>query len=699
MIPASSSESADARPQARFSAALLKVASRCNLNCDYCYVYQHADQSWRTQPKLISDATLHRFGQRLDEYVAAEGLERFSVIFHGGEPLLFSAEGLARIAATVRGLVRTSCELDFSLQTNGVLLTDDALCTLQQAGISVSLSLDGPRHVHNRHRLNHAGESTFDATMEALQRLSSAEPGVFAGVIAVIDASVTPRELFEFFAPMGLPRLDFLLPDATHAAHPVGRNKDQGLYQRWLQEAFELWFQEYPNLPIRWFDAVLGSRLGVPSPTDVMGFGNVSLIVVDTDGSYTDHDVFKITGDAAGRLGVSVFDAAFVDIAHSALLQEHGYRLTFEGLASECKTCPIVEACAGGCVMHRAHPERGLDAPTVYCGEIFGLVSTATRLLRGSLAEASTDTMDRLPNGGLELVARCTEWREETEVRADEKALSQGLQRGNASAAAILLPGTYGEGSAADGSGSEAQPLALWLSAVRIHAADSRLVEPFTDSISLLSADSAEVRHAIKSLGTIENCLRALDPLLPAAMAALLSDIIFVESTVPDEGGIFSFSDDKAPNVLYIAPYAGGQPIAPDDLADSIYHEFRHQVLYHYERGGELLFDRVFPRFPAPWRPGLRQSSGFLHGTFVFTGLAQFWGAVAEIDLPGLDRTKARRNAERASKQAAHGIGALREFALLTPRGMRLVRDLAREIGVSDEPLQAPGVLAIVPAS
>ena len=29
---------------------LLKVHSRCNLACDYCYVYQHADQSWRTRP-------------------------------------------------------------------------------------------------------------------------------------------------------------------------------------------------------------------------------------------------------------------------------------------------------------------------------------------------------------------------------------------------------------------------------------------------------------------------------------------------------------------------------------------------------------------------------------------------------------------------------------------------------------------------
>jgi uncharacterized protein len=699
MNPHPFSLAADVKPEARFSAALLKVASRCNLNCDYCYVYQHADQSWRGQPKLISDQTVHQFGVRLDEYVAALDLERFSIIFHGGEPLLYTAGGLARIAATVRRLVRASCQLDFSLQTNGVLLTDESLCALAQAGISVSLSLDGPRHVHDRHRLNHAGESTFDATLDALGRLTAAGPDVFAGVIAVIDATVPPYELFGFFAPMDLPRLDFLLPDATHAVPPAGRMEDESLYQRWLEEAFELWFREFPDLPIRWFDAVLGSRLGVPSPTDVMGLGNVSLIVIETDGSYTDHDVFKITGDSGARLGASVFNTAFADVARNAKLREHGYRLTFDGLASECKTCPVVEACGGGCVMHRAHPERGLDAPTVYCGEMFGLLSTATRLLRSSLADSASDALDRLAKRGPELVAQCMEWRRDTEERADAKALSQGLDRRGASAAAVLLPGSYGEGLAAGVSATTPRPLAIWLDSIRIQAADSHLVEPFLESIRLLPPDSAEVRHAIRSLDVIEGYLRVLDPFLPAAMAALLTDIIFVESTVPDEGGIFSFSDDKAPNVLYIAAYAGGQPIAPDDLADSIYHEFRHQVLYHFERSGALLFDRVYPRFPAPWRPGLRQSSGFLHGTFVFTGLAQFWSALAKADLPTLDHVKARRNAGRAAEQAAHGIRCLREFALLTPRGMRLVDDLAAEIGISGEPMQAPGVLAVATVS
>jgi uncharacterized protein len=671
-----------------FTAALLKVASRCNLNCDYCYVYQHADSSWRAQPKLIADSTVELFATRLDEYVGEAGLDRFSVIFHGGEPLLYTAEGLARIADVVRGRVRRPCDLDFSLQTNGVLLTDEALAVLTKARIGISLSLDGPRHVHDRHRLNHAGESTFDATMGALRRLSQTASDTFSGVIAVIDADVPPRELFEFFGPMDLPRLDFLLPDATHMAPPPGRGGDEDRYERWLDEALKIWFREYPTVPVRWFDAILGSRVGVPSPTDVMGLGNVSLIVVETDGSYTDHDVFKITGDSGAHLGTSLATASFADIAQSPKIQEHAFRLTFDGLASECKTCPVVESCGGGSVMHRAHPERGLDAPTVYCGEMFRILETATQLLRESLPEAEEEG-GSLATSGMARVNQCAEWRRDTEKRADERAASLGIDRAGVSAAAILLPGTYGKPETVDA--PPVQPLGHWLGSIRIQAGDPRLVEPFLDSIRLLPADSAEVQHALNCLDRVEACLRALDPHLPAALSALISDVLFVESTVPDEGGIFSFSDDKAPNILYIAAYAGGKSIAVEDIADSIYHEFRHQVLYHHERSGALLFDHTYPRFPAPWRPGLRQSGGFFHGTFVFAGLAKYWAALAEGDLPGVDPIKARRNADRAAAQAAHGIRCLWQFALLTERGQSLVDVLAAEVGVPNTRLRAPG--------
>lgn len=687
------SKSLTTRGPAVFTAALLKVASRCNLNCDYCYVYNHLDQSWRHQPKLMSESVVGAFARRVESYIDEAGLDRFSVVFHGGEPLLYSAEGLAHIASILRGCISPSCRLDFSMQTNGLLLTDKALEVLADAGISISLSLDGPKYVNDLHRLGHRGQSSFVPVMAALRLLSSAPPGVFSGVIAVIDPAVSPRDLFEFFAPMGLPRLDLLLPDATHLSRSTASGQAEDRIFLWLKEALELWYREYSALPVRWFDAVLGSRVGIPSPTDAMGLGRVSLLVIETDGSYTDHDVFKITPTGA-QLSATVFDTDIASIALHPRILEHGFRLTFDGLASECRACPAVESCGGGAVMHRAHPDRGLEAPTVYCREMFTLFSTATTLLRESLqrAAAAQESGDDYFPAGASLVKRCTEWRSDTEARAARESCASGVIRGTSSAAAVFLslvsPALKSTTAVRD-----ATPLMYWLERIRVHAADRRLVEPFLDSIEVLPPESVEVEHAMASLAAVEGCLRTFDPFLPEAMSRLISDILFVKSTVPNEQGIFSFSDDHAPNVIYVAPYAGGLPVPAEDLADSIYHEFLHNVLYHIERSGSFLFDRVHPHFPAPWRPGLRPSGGFLHGTYVFTGLALYWRALAANPPTGIDRVKAHENSTRSFGQAVYGILSLREFALLTRRGMQLVETLTSLLGGPFESMGPPGAL------
>ena len=118
---------------AKFSSFLVKVASRCNLDCDYCYVYHHADQGWRSMPKILSVQNREAFAQQLAEYALESELKRCAVILHGGEPLLAGPQALAEFA----NYLRQTCSIpvDVSLQTNGVLLTDEALLLLSDADI------------------------------------------------------------------------------------------------------------------------------------------------------------------------------------------------------------------------------------------------------------------------------------------------------------------------------------------------------------------------------------------------------------------------------------------------------------------------------------------------------------------------------------------------------------------------------------
>ena len=201
-------------------------------------------------------------------------------------------------------------------------------------------------------------------------------PDTYSGLIAVIDPTVPPQELFAFFAPRRPPRLDFLLPDANHQRRPAGRDIDPNLYKNWLLRAFDLWFDEYPTLPVRMFDAVLNSFAGIPSDTDAFGFGDVTLLSIETDGSYHDLDVLKITAEGMTALGCNVVCHSIAEAASSPQLAAHRELLTKAGLADPCLRCPEVEVCGGGSVPHRYSLE-GFRNPTIYCEEMLALIGHA----------------------------------------------------------------------------------------------------------------------------------------------------------------------------------------------------------------------------------------------------------------------------------------------------------------------------------
>ena len=65
---------------------IIKLASRCNLNCTYCYVYNKADTTWRGRPAHMSVETFQATIERMREHCLASGQRAVSVVFHGGEP-------------------------------------------------------------------------------------------------------------------------------------------------------------------------------------------------------------------------------------------------------------------------------------------------------------------------------------------------------------------------------------------------------------------------------------------------------------------------------------------------------------------------------------------------------------------------------------------------------------------------------------
>src|SRR5262249_1483306 len=82
-----------------FRQFILKIHSRCNLACDYCYMYEMADQGWRDQPRRMTRATISLITSRIAEHVRTHRIPEIDLVLHGGEPLLAGVE-LIRYAVT-----------------------------------------------------------------------------------------------------------------------------------------------------------------------------------------------------------------------------------------------------------------------------------------------------------------------------------------------------------------------------------------------------------------------------------------------------------------------------------------------------------------------------------------------------------------------------------------------------------------------
>lgn len=709
----------DTVPVQAISCFLLKVASRCNLACDYCYMYEHADQSWRFQPHMFSAETSAAVVSRIGEYVAARQLERVSVVFHGGEPLLFGPSRLANLAAELRAAMPDGARCDVSLQTNGVLLTSEALGVLADADIGVSLSLDGPKAVHDLHRLTPAGRSSHHDAERALELLA-AYPKTFAGVIAVIDPMTRPRDVLSYFAGQdNMPALDLLLPDATHVRPPPGRDTDRDLYARWLIEAFDLWFDEFPELPLRMFDSLLGAVCGQPSPTDAFGYGDVSLLTIETDGSYHDLDVLKITAEGRSALGMNVRHQSVAAACAAPSLAEHSRLLSHDGLSATCRACPEVTVCGGGAVPHR-YAEDGFDHPSVYCDELLALIGHIRLRLTRTLAAAQPAAKARRSGNGVDLAAfdvaatgsmqvtsMMKAWADQAgptltaavraywAVRSDEIAatlltLPPGdLARIATTPSGVLwarLAGADATGmplQALDGSYPHADAAGLaslsWLARHTaeqrpyIHRDDPLLRLPFGEPIVFLpfgedaSRGRAAVNDALGLIGRYDNSLLA-------ELRMLCTEIQLVrdQSAHPDK--TVSFSDDSVPGALYVAPVTGQADLDVIDLADSIIHEHRHQKLYLLSRTVDLVAaDR--PLVHSPWREEPRPPSGVLHAVFVFAELKAFWEWIAQTGQPPT-RAHACEEVSIITRRLREGVAVLGDTSL-TPAGRRLVTVLA----------------------
>jgi len=351
-----------------FQQFILKIHSRCNLSCSYCYVYEMADQAWRELPRLMSPAITEIVAKRIDEHAQGHHLSSVDVILHGGEPLLAGTRWLTELTGLLRAQI--SAQVNITVQTNGTLLSRPMLETLAELGIRVGVSLDGDAEATGRHRLYPSGRNSYNDVADGLHLLGSAEfRGIYGGILCVVDVSNDPVATYESLLEFDPPALDLLLPHANWGSPPPGSG-----YADWLIAIFERWYSApVQETRIRLFTELIQLILGGPGAVESLGLTPATLIVVDTDGTIKQLDSLSSAYPGAADTGWHVLTGSFdAALDHPTTVAR---QIGADALSDQCRACPVMEICGGGLYPHRYRAGEGFRNPSVYCTDLQRLIT------------------------------------------------------------------------------------------------------------------------------------------------------------------------------------------------------------------------------------------------------------------------------------------------------------------------------------
>ncbi|MEU7755621.1 FxsB family cyclophane-forming radical SAM/SPASM peptide maturase [Micromonospora sp. NPDC049101] len=373
---------APVRRPSPFRQFVVKLHSRCDLACDYCYVYTMADQRWRSRPRTMSAATLARTGERIGEHARRHRLGGVSVVLHGGEPLLAGVAGVERAVELLRrGAAPVPARM--TVQTNGVRLDGPFLRLFDRLDVGISVSLDGDRAAHDRHRRGSDGRGSHDRVEAALHQLTGSYRRLFNGLLCTVDLRNDPVNTYRSLLAHSPPTMDFLLPHGTWSSPPPGRPADprQAPYADWLTAVFDEWYaDDSRRTRIRLFDEIIQLLLGGSSRLAGVGVSPVAVTVVETDGAIEMDDTLGAAHASAGSTGLHVDRDTF-----DAALDQPGVRAQqagAAGLCAQCRACELRQVCGGGLYTHRWHAGRGFDNPSVYCADLYQLIAHIRSTLR-----------------------------------------------------------------------------------------------------------------------------------------------------------------------------------------------------------------------------------------------------------------------------------------------------------------------------
>jgi uncharacterized protein len=340
----------------------------CNLNCEYCFYLEKQALFGVNEKYRMTDKVLSAF---ITNYIKSQPTPVVEFVWQGGEPTLLGVDFFKRVIELQRPFARQKT-ITNSLQTNGTLLTDEWCAFLKKNNFMVGLSLDGPKDIHDRYRLDRKGNGTFDRVMQGLRLLQKHKVEYNVMACVARDNETRPLDVYRFLMTQGVEFIQFTpiverIPDSRsnllglRLAGPASLDQEEQQtevtpwtvipehYGDFLIAIYEEWVRhDVGKVFIMNFEWALNAWIGNPSPVCIHAEQCGQSVVLEHNGDVyaCDHSVYP-----QYKLGNILTDNLLRMVGESL---KSGFGVSKKtALPRWCRECDVLAACQGGCPKHR----------------------------------------------------------------------------------------------------------------------------------------------------------------------------------------------------------------------------------------------------------------------------------------------------------------------------------------------------------
>ena len=335
------------RQQTPLAVMAKPVGSRCNMRCAYCYYLEKGKYSESQKQTCMSYSLLEKL---IRQTIAASPGPTVSFTWHGGEPTLAGMEFYKKALELERKYLPKGWEVWNNLQTNGLLLNESWCRFLKENRFDVGLSIDGSAEVHDANRRMVNGAGTFGRVSAAVRRLREAgvEPDLLCTVNAV--SQERPLEVYRALRDTGCGWVQFIpvvIRDGEGGA-AAGSVTPDG-YGRFLTAVFDEWVRhDLGVLDVQLFAEMARIMAGGQASLCWMSPTCGHVLIAEEDGAVYSCDHFV---DPEHRLG-TLHEGSLTRMANGEFQRAFG-NAKQDALTGECRACPWLRFCNGGCPKDR----------------------------------------------------------------------------------------------------------------------------------------------------------------------------------------------------------------------------------------------------------------------------------------------------------------------------------------------------------